>query len=435
MIARVYLWDMYVGALNWDDELKVGQFEYAPEFVDSGLEISPVHMPLVKDRVYSFPGLPVETFKKLPPIFADSLPDAYGSTLMDAWMVRNGRDRSSFSPVERLLYQGNRGMGALEYRPALEATSGRAEQIQLDALVKFAEQVLQNREEMEDRIGAKDPSVDDEALKRLIQVGTSAGGARAKAVIAINDKNEIRSGQVKAPEGFSYWLLKFDVQKDSNELADTLGYGRIEYAYYLMAQKAKIDMTECRLLEEGGRAHFMTKRFDRTDDGEKIHMATLCALDNADFNMPGVYSYELALDVMRKLNVSRDDAIEFFRRMVFNVIARNQDDHTKNIGFLMDTDGQWYLSPAYDVSWAYKKDSEWVNDHQMSINGKRDEFDLDDLIAVGKKIQGLSTKEIKNIIKDIFDAVASWETYSALAGVKEEMISHIKGTHRLYLGE
>lgn len=354
---------------------------------------------------------------------------------MDAWLARNGRDRSSFTPVERLLYQGNRGMGALEYRPALETTPDRAEKIQLDALVKFAEQVLQNREGMEDRIEANDPSVDDEALKRLIQVGTSAGGARAKAVIALNDKNEIRSGQVKAPEGFSYWLLKFDVQKDSNELADTLGYGRIEYAYYLMAQEAKIDMTECRLLEEGGRAHFMTKRFDRTDDGEKIHMASLCALDNADFNMPGVYSYELALNVMRQLNVSRDDAIEFFRRMVFNVIARNQDDHTKNIGFLMDTDGKWYLSPAYDVSWAYKKDSEWVNDHQMSINGKRDEFVLEDLISVGRKIQGLSLKDIKGIIKDIFEAVTLWEKYSAVAGVKDEMISHIKGTHRLYLGK
>lgn len=435
MIAQVYLWDRFVGALNWDDNLKVGQFEYAPEFVDGGLEIAPVHMPLSKGRIYRFSALSVDTFKRLPPIFADSLPDAYGYALMDAWLVQNGRDKSSFSPVERLLYQGNRGMGALEYRPAIEPATSKAEKIQLDALVELAELVLHNRETMVDRIESQDPSVDDGALKRLIQVGTSAGGARAKAVIAINDKNEIRSGQVKAPRGFSYWLLKFDVQKASAELADTQGYGRIEYAYYLMAQAAKIEMAECRLLEEGSRAHFMTKRFDRTDDGEKIHMATLCALDHADFNVPGAYSYELALNVMRELNLSREDAIQFFRRMVFNVIARNQDDHTKNIGFLMDMDGTWFLSPAYDVSWAYRTDSEWVSHHQMTLNAKRDDFIRDDLVAVGRKIQGLPLKGINAIITDICDAVSRWEEFATAAGVDEKMVSEIATTHRLYLGD
>lgn len=435
MIAQVYLWNRFVGALNWDDNLKVGQFEYAPEFVDAGLEIAPVHMPLAKDRIYSFAALSVDTFKKLPPVFADSLPDAYGYALMDAWLAQNGRDKSSFSPVERLLYQGNRGMGALEYRPAIEPAASRAEKIRLDTLVELAELVLKNREAMVDRIASQDPSMDDEALKRLIQVGTSAGGARAKAVIAINDKNEIRSGQVKAPKGFSYWLLKFDVQKATDELADTQGYGRIEYAYYLMALAANIEMTECRLLEEGSRAHFMTKRFDRTDDGEKIHMATLCALDHADFNVPGAYSYELALNVMRALNLSREDAVQFFRRMVFNVIARNQDDHTKNIGFLMDMDGTWFLSPAYDVSWAYRTDSEWVNHHQMTINGKRDDFVRDDLIAVGKKIQGLPVKAINAIIDEVCSAVSRWETFAMEAGVDKKIAADIKTTHRLYLGE
>lgn len=326
-------------------------------------------------------------------------------------------------------------MGALEYRPAIEPASSKTEKIQLDALVELAELVLHNRESMTDRIESQNPSVDDETLKRLIQVGTSAGGARAKAIIAINDKNEIRSGQVKAPKGFSYWLLKFDVQKASVELADTQGYGRIEFAYYLMAQAAKIEMTECRLLEEGSRAHFMTKRFDRTDDGEKIHMATLCALDHADFNVPGVYSYELAFNVMRELNLSREDAVQFFRRMVFNVVARNQDDHTKNIGFLMDMDGTWFLSPAYDVSWAYRTDSEWVNHHQMTINGKRDDFIRDDLIAVGRKIQGLSGKAIKAIISDICDAVSRWEEFATAASVDEKMVPEIARTHRLYLGD
>lgn len=432
MIAQVYMWDEYVGALNWNAQNGIGEFEYSPEFVQTNLEISPIHMPLRSNFIYAFGALNRETFKGLPSVLADSLPDDFGNALINAWLARQGRDKNTFSPVERLLYQGNRGMGALEYRPATNEVLDASEIVQVGALVQLASEVLSSRQSLETRLLTNDPTVDEAALQQLIQIGTSAGGARAKAIIAMNDAGEVHSGQVKAPPGFQYWLLKFDVTKNTNVLADSQGFGRIEYAYHLMAKKAGITMTECKLLEEGGRAHFMTKRFDRTDDGEKIHMATLCAIDQADFKKPGEYSYEEAFAVMRQLHLSRDEAIEFYRRMVFNVIARNQDDHTKNVGFLMDTNGTWYLSPAYDVSWSYLQGNFWVDSHQMTINGKRDNFTVDDLLAVADQVKGLRPKAA-DIIAEIILAVKSWPDIADQVGVSTTMISTIGSTHRLSL--
>lgn len=432
MIAQIYLWDVYVGALNWNPQTQVGEFEYTPEFVRTGLEISPIHMPLRADYVYVFQGLDRETFKGLPSILADSLPDDFGNALIDAWLAQQGRSKATFTPVERLLYQGERGMGALEYRPALATERDQAESIQIDALVRLASEVLSERESIAERLNAHDPSVDDAALQHLIHIGTSAGGARAKAVIAIDAQGEIRSGQVIAPPGFEYWLLKFDVAKNSKLLADSQGYGRIEYAYHLMAKAAGISMTECRLLEEGGRAHFMTKRFDRTAEGEKIHMATLCALDHADFRKPGQYSYAEAFGVMRALRISRDGAEQFYRRMVFNLVARNQDDHTKNTAFMMDTDGTWYLTPAYDVSYSYLPGSFWVDTHQMTVNGKRDDFTLDDLLSVASQVRGM---DARRIIKEVCEAVAQWPRFAREAGVPAAASERIGEAHRLYLGE
>ncbi|KAF1003846.1 MAG: hypothetical protein GAK36_00172 [Pseudomonas sp.] len=432
MIAQIYLWDVYVGALNWNVDAQIGEFEYTPEFVRTGLEISPIHMPLREDYTYVFQGLDRETFKGLPSVLADSLPDDFGNALIDAWLARQGRSKATFSPLERLLYQGTRGMGALEYRPALSGEQSKAESIQIDALVRLASEVLSGRESLAERLAAHDPSVDDVALQHLIQIGTSAGGARAKAVIALNAQGEIRSGQVTAPPGFEYWLLKFDVANNSNVLADSQGYGRIEYAYHLMAKSAGITMTECRLLEEGGRAHFMTKRFDRTADGEKIHVVTLCAMDHADFRKPGQYSYVEAFAVLRALGISRDGAQEFYRRMVFNVVARNQDDHTKNAAFMMDTDGSWYITPAYDVSYSYQPGSFWVDTHQMTINGKRDDFTLDDLLSVASQVRGMNARKI---IKEVCDTVRQWPEFAKEAGVSSAAIERIASTHRLYLGQ
>ncbi|MFB3302452.1 type II toxin-antitoxin system HipA family toxin [Pseudomonas sp. AMR01] len=430
MIAQIYLWGLYVGALNWDEATLVGEFEFSPEFVATGLEISPIHMPARVGYTYAFTHLNRETYKALPAIFADSLPDDFGNALIDAWLAQQGRDKRSFTPVDRLLYQGNRGMGALEYRPAMKTEANEAESIEIEALVQLAGEVLAGRESLEDRLTSNDPTVDDVALQRLIQVGTSAGGARAKAIIAINDEGHVRSGQVTAPKGYSYWLLKFDVARNTDVLADSQGFGRIEYAYHLMARQAGVVMTECRLLEEGGRAHFMTRRFDRTDEGDKIHTATLCALDHADYKKPGEYSYAEALSVLRVLKLGRREAEQFFRRMVFNVIARNQDDHTKNISFLLDTDGTWYLSPAYDVTWSYLPGNFWVDSHQMSVNGKRDHFAVEDLLKVGEQIKGMKARQI---IREVHDAVSQWPVIATEAGVSHAMIDAIARTHRLGL--
>lgn len=430
--AKVYLFDLFVGGLLWDEETQLGLFEYDPEFVKTGIEISPIHLPLKADQTYAFPSLSRDTYKGLPAILADSLPDDFGSALIDAWLAKEGRDKSTFTPVERILYQGARGMGALEYRPALDGAAKASESFQIQALVELASEVLSQRESLADRLAKHDPSVDDTALQRLIQVGTSAGGARAKAVIAMNDAGEIRSGQVKAPKGFNYWLLKFDVAKNTDVLADSQGYGRIEFAYSVMAKAAGITMTPCQLLQEGGRAHFLTKRFDRTDDGDKIHMATLCALDHADYKKPGGYSYEEAFGVLRVLGLTREEAVEFYRRLVFNLVARNQDDHTKNISFLMDQNGTWSLSPAYDVSWSYLPGNFWVETHQMTVNGKRDKFELADLEAAAKQVKGI---DAHSIIKEVCAAVKRWREIAESVGVAPKMIDEIEATHRLYLGD
>lgn len=428
--ANVMLWGAKVGVVLWDQEAEVASFEYTPEFVQTGLEIAPIHMPLAVGKTYEFRGLNRDVFKRLPPALADSLPDDYGAALFDAWLAREGRDRRSVSPVERLLYTGTRGMGALEYLPAHDLADKSGGNIQIESLVALASQVLNERESLADKISTGQIAEDDEALKRLIQVGTSAGGARAKAVIAINDKGDVRSGQIKAPPGYTYWLLKFDVAKHSTRLEDSQGFGRIEYAYHLMAVDAGIEMTECRLFEEGGRAHFMTKRFDRTDDGQKLHMLTLGAMDHADFTRPGEYSYEQAFAVMRELNLPVADAEQMFRRMVFNVVARNHDDHCKNFAFLMDGAGEWSLSPAYDLAWSYKPGSEWVETHQLTINGKRDNFVRDDLLTVVGRVRSFSPAQI---IDEVIAVVREWKAYASRAGVNPEMADEIGKTHRLYL--
>lgn len=430
--AKLYLWGAFVGGVIWDDERQLGLFEYSPDFVKTGIEIAPLHMPLVANQTYEFPSLDRETYRGLPAVLADSLPDDFGNALINAWLAKEGRDKATFTAVERLLYQGPRGMGALEYRPALASDAADGDSFQIAALVQLAGEVLSNRESLADRLAEGDPNVDDEALQRLIQVGTSAGGARAKAIIAMNDDGDIRSGQIKAPKGYGYWLLKFDVAKHSDVLADSQGYGRIEYAYHLMAKEAGVLMSECRLLEEGGRAHFLTRRFDRTGDGEKVHMATLCALDHADYKQPGSYSYEEAFRVLRMLRLSRDEAIQFYRRMVFNVIARNQDDHTKNISFLMDREGAWHLSPAYDISWSYLPGNFWVDSHQMTLNGKRDKFEVADLLEVAGQVRGIDAKQI---IHEVCAAVKRWPEIAKAVEVAPRVIAEIGKTHRLYLGD
>ncbi|WIO73290.1 type II toxin-antitoxin system HipA family toxin [Porticoccaceae bacterium LTM1] len=435
--ALVQLWGMTVGAVSWLADRDLAVFEFEPDFLRRGLDLSPINMPLQDalrgDGLYSFAGLNRDTYKGLPGLLADSLPDKFGNNLIDAWLARNGRSGADFSPVERLCYTGSRGMGALEFAPAINRR-GQEQSVPVEVaeLVKLAQQITAERSQLQVAFDFERPaeSQNGEAMLDILRVGTSAGGARPKAIIAMNDDGDVRSGQVEAPEGFDYWLLKFD-GVDDLELGKPKGYGRIEYGYYLMAQKAGIQMSECRLLEEGGRAHFMTRRFDRQRDSKgkmrKQHMQTLCGVAHFDFNMPGAYGYEQAFTVMRQLRLSRIEAEQQFRRMVLNVLARNQDDHTKNIAFLMDEDGQWRLSPAYDVTYAHNPAGVWTNQHQMSINGKRDHFTVQDLLDVGHSI---SLPRPKQVIDEVHAAVQAWPEFAKQAGVAEKVSKQIGNAHR-----
>lgn len=414
-IAEVKLWGRTIGAVSWDEDAGFANFEYDPEFVGSGIKVAPITMPL-SNRIYSFPALPRETFHGLPGLLADSLPDDFGNALIDAWLAKEGRDPASFDPVERLCYTGNRGMGALEYVPSQGPSGTGSEHVDVQALVELASEILTNRDNL---LGSFAPADREDSLQDILRVGTSAGGARAKAIIAWNpETNDVRSGQVDAGQGFSYWLLKFDGvsgNKDK-ELEDPAGYGLIEYGYYKMALTAGIDMKESRLLKENGRSHFMTRRFDRTDSGRKIHMQSLCAIEHFDFKKAGAHSYEQALRAIRKLDMPMHSIEEQFRRMAFNIMGRNQDDHVKNIAFLMSRSGTWSLSPAFDMTYSYNPTGDWTSTHQMSLNGKRDNFDLEDFKACAK---GASMKRgrAKEILQQVQSAVSKWKDFAEEAGV------------------
>ena len=376
-------------------------------------------------EIFSFPTLNKDTFLGLPGMLADALPDKFGNSIIDSWLARKGRDIESFSPVERLCYMGKRAVGALEFSPTIIDNFDTPISVEISELVKLAKEVMDERKKLNVRFTSSDKE-NEQAILDILRVGTSAGGARAKAVIAMNEAGDILSGQTDVPKGYDYWILKFDGVEDI-ELGKTKDYGRIEYAYYLMAKKAGIEITKCKLLEENGRAHFMTTRFDRVN-GKKIHIQTLCGIAHYDFGFPGAYSYELAFTVMRKLKLSKKEITDQYRRMLLNVFARNQDDHTKNISFLMEENGKWKLSPAYDVIYSHNPQGQWTNQHQMTINGKRDNFHIDDLLLVGEKI---GINKSKDIISEVREAVANWEKFAKKARLKNSMILEIGKFHRI----
>lgn len=428
-IAAVHLWGRVIGAVSLEEGQPAATFQYDEAFAQSGIQVAPLMMPL-REQPYTFPALSHDSFKGLPGLLADSLPDKFGNALIDVWLAQQQRQPSTFDPVERLLYTGSRGMGALEFAPAKGPRATTSHTVNLDALVDLASAVLQDRSALAGSLD--DPKV-AETLGEILRVGTSAGGARAKAVIAWNPRTkEVRSGQVAAGEGFEYWLLKFDgvANNKDKDLADPKGFGAIEYAYYLMASDAGIDMSECRLLEDNGRRHFMTKRFDRTEAGEKLHMQSLAALSHYDWNMPGSNSYEQAILAMRALDLPMSDIEEQYRRAVFNVLARNQDDHVKNIAFLMDKKGTWSLSPAYDVTYAYNPDGPWTSQHQMSLNGKRDGF-VDEDFSDFAKTAGLKRGRDKTILEDVRKALKRWPEFADRAGVDDRFRKQIAELHRV----
>lgn len=428
--ANVKLWGKTVGLVVWDDKERRARFQYDRSIIGSGLEVAPIMMPLKDaesgEHVFAFGSLKDETFRGLPGLLADSLPDRFGEQLMNAWLATQDRRAGTSNPVERLCYTGSRGMGALEFEPAHHELEASSEALQIDALVRVATNVLYDRANFK----TSKSKGKDAALLDIIQVGTSAGGARAKAIVAFNAKTgEVRSGQIAGLNGFTYCLIKFDGVTNA-KLGDPQGYGRIEYAYHLMALACGVEMMPSRLLEEHGRAHFLTQRFDRVIDAEgtthRLHMATLCGIAHMDYNDPLAYSYEDAFQVMRLLGLPYPDAAQLFRRMCFNAIARNCDDHTKNISFLMDPQGDWHLSPAYDVTFAFNPESLWLRQHQMSINGKRNDITREDLLAVAK---AMNIKKAGAIIDEVVAGVKTWKKCAKKAGVDPKQVAAIAGLH------
>lgn len=417
--AEVYMWGTRIGIIHQDDSKAYASFEYDENFIGSKIELSPIRMPLGRN-VYEFPALIGEPFYGMPGLVADSLPDKFGNAVIEQWLMSIGKSISDFTAIDRLCYTGKRGMGALEYVPASTDIMDIDESINVQEMVKFASDILSNRENIS--LKAKD----NLTYSQLVQVGSSAGGARAKALIAWNEEaNEIRSGQLQLGPGYDYWLMKFDnVSKNGDHgLEDKPEYTLIEYAYYLMAQACGIVMNECRIYESEGNHHFMTKRFDR-ENGKKLHMQSLGALAHISYQEPGVCGYELAAAYMREIGLSYKEIEQFYRRMVFNCLAVNQDDHVKNISFLMDKSGKWKLSPAYDITFSYDRSNKWLRAHQMTINGKTDKINKEDFFVAGAKM-GIKEKRCRDIIGEIGMKVRDFKFYAEQVGIKEKTYNYI----------
>lgn len=429
--ARVLLWGSVIGAVTWLEDREVGVFQYAPDFVDSGIQVTPLMMPL-NIFPYEFPALARNTFRGLPGLLADSLPDRFGNAVIDAWLASQGRTAASFHPVERLCYIGTRGMGALEFQPATLDSPTGTNALEVAKLVDLASRILDERAGLSGVFTSGD---DRKVIEDILRVGTSAGGARAKAILAWNPKtNEFRSGQVDVEAGFEHWLMKFDGVSNNRdkELADPKGYGKIEYTYHLMAVAAGIEMTPCRLHHEGGRSHFMTRRFDRTATGVKRHMQSLGAMAHFDYNQPASYSYEQALQVMKRIGLPREDLEQQVLRTIFNIVGRNCDDHVKNIAFLMNRRGGWRLSPAFDLSYAWDPRGEWTSRHQMSVNGKRDNFKREDLITLAHAA-GIKKRPANEMVEHVVETMRRWPNFAQKAGVSGKRVMEIQGNLRTHL--
>lgn len=415
-VAEVRMCNKVVGYVKWDNQYDLAAFEYDKEFLNLGIEPAPIMMPVKEGRIYGFGDLGKDTFKGLPGMLADSLPDTYGKALFDKWLTLTGNVSSN--SIESLCFMGKRCMGALEFEPAITKQSDGNSQIEMQSLINVAKEALNEKSDFKTDLSDNQKT----AIAEILRLGTSAGGQRAKAIIAYNKATgEIRSGQVDAPAGFDHYIIKLDGVSSTLELKETENYGRLEYSFSELAKLCNIQMTECSLIEENGRAHFMTKRFDR-NSGKKIHLQTLCGIAHYDYRLFHAYSYEQAFSVMRTLRLSYEEAQEMFKRMVFNIVIRNNDDHTKNISFLMDEDGKWRLSPAYDIGYAFNPNGKWTSHHQMSINGKFDEITKIDLLECAYKN---NIKNAQQIIGEVCDAASKWDKIAQECGIPRTIINNI----------
>ena len=425
-----------VGAVSFNTETGVGSFEYEPNFIETGIELSPMRMPLSR-KIYSFPESDRAAFHGLPGLIADSLPDDFGNAVLNAWLARQGKLATDITPVERLQYTGTRGMGALTYHPAVRGKKISAcNSVEIKTLIEIAQEIVSQREQFNVAFNT-DGEEDTEAMLALLSVGVSAGGARPKAVLAFNhDFTEVRSGQTDVPDGFTHCIMKFDGvsehSKDRETFGDPMGYGTMEYVYYLMARACGIEMMPCRLLEEGRRRHFVTKRFDR-EGNVKRHVQTLNGLAHVSYKQAGMYSYAELFATARELKLGADEALQIFKRMVFNVVARNHDDHSKNVAFMLDDQNKWKLAPAYDLAYSYKPGSPWVNSHWMTLNGKRDDFTRDDFYTFENLSPLFSIRTIDIVIDETIEHVSTWSKLAIEHNVPKTLAQLVASNLRLKL--
>ncbi len=426
--ATVRLWGTPIGYVAMDRGERFARFEYDPQFAAAGIELAPLQMPVVPGRIYQFPGLAQRSFHGLPGLLADSLPDRYGNRLIDVWLARTGRTPEQFHAVDRLCYTGTRGMGALEFEPSTGIDDRADQTLEVAELVELAATAFAAK----DRLSAVlDGARGERALLDILRVGTSAGGARAKAVIAFDPRTkEVRSGQTQLPSGFEHWLIKFDGVAYSGDwgLADPKGYGLLEYSYSEIARQCGVTMAECRLLQENGRSHFMTRRFDREADGGKRFVQTFAALMHYDFHESGAYAYEQLFLLMKQLRVPPVAYEQQFLRVLFNLVGCNQDDHVKNFAFLMDRRGQWDLAPAYDL--CHAEGSAFTARHQLSLNGKTAGFTRDDLQQLAD-YAGLPRGRERRLLERVVAAFAGWRALAEELGVPESLVAHVSRTLRL----
>lgn len=427
--ARVFLYGTEIGAVSWDEEMKLARFAYDENFLSSGIEPSPLHMPL-NSKEYYFPELRERPFHGLPGMLADSLPDDFGNLLINQWLDLKGISKNDFTQIDRLCYMGKRGMGALEYVPEVGEAPQESTKLSLENLLEVSNLILQHREDFKTVLD--EGNITEEAVLDIIRVGTSAGGARPKAVIAYNrETGEIRSGQCEAPEGFAHYLIKFDgtieTQDRGQKFGEGQGYTNTEYAYYLMAKKAGIEMSKTELLREGERSHFMTRRYDRPTSNGKIHTQSYCGLAHASNEKRAAFSYEQVINDMERMGIGHKERVQLFRRAMFNIMSRNQDDHTKNVGFIMERSGQWALSPAYDISFAMSNDpSKWTHKQQMTLNAKNGEFEYKDFVEAAKNLNLLNPRKVKAIYDEIGDALSQWKKYARKAEVPKDRTERIQ---------
>ena len=426
--ANVILWETVIGHVSIQPNEKFARFEYAPDFIHMGVDPSPVQMPVKTGHIYQFRDLNTRCFHGIPGLLADSLPDKFGNNLINMWLISKGRSPDDFNAVERLCYTGERGMGALEFYPTCHDLTDRNEKLNISELTKLASMAFTRSSNMAARLSE---DIDNEGLLNILAVGTLAGGARAKAVIAYNpETKELRSGQFNLSPGFEYWLIKFDGVQFNGDwgVTDPAGYGLLEYGYYKMAKACDIDMMECHLFRENGRNHFMTRRFDRDESGQKKFIQTFGALMHYDYYNSGHYSYEQLFQLMKTLKMSDESMEQQFRRVVFNLVGCNQDDHVKNFSFMMDRTGQWSLTPAYDL--CHSEGSDFTRDHQLRLAGKTNDFNKDDLKQLADYI-GLKSGFYKEVLEQTMDAFSEWPIKAKHLEIPFGIQEHVKRTLRL----